>query len=118
MVRRELDATFAAEIEGEGVAARSHHIGDHPRFQAMAFGAYAIAAAANAGKVTAYHGNPLAINYAEWLGFLRATYKFARGRALSPTDVLIGAGLSNAEALSHGWPDLDAADPAFPSLEP
>ena len=117
IVRRELDPAFAAQIDREGMIAGSHHIGDHPRFQAMAFGAYAIAVAANAGKIAVYHGNPLVLNYAEWLGFIRAAYKFAQGRAVSPTDVLIRAGLGNAEALSRGWPDLDLGDPAFPGAD-
>jgi len=117
IVRRELDPAFADDIEHEAELTGCYHIGDHPRFQAMAFGAYAIAVAADTGKLAAYHGNPLAINYAEWLGFLRATYKFAQGRTPSPTNVLIGASLNNAAALSRGWPDLGAADPAFPSLD-
>jgi hypothetical protein len=117
VVRRELDPTFAAEIDAEAAAAGSRHIGDHPRFQAMAFGAYAIAAAANAGKVAAFHGNPLAINYATWLGFLRATFKFAQGRAVNPTDVLVRASLGNAQALAQGWPNLNTADDDFPRLD-
>ena len=116
LVRRALDPAFAAGIEHEGRIALADHIGDHPRFQAMAFGAYAIAAAANAGKIAVYHGNPLAINYATWLGFLRAAFKFAQGRAVSPTDVLTRTSLANAEALSHGWPKLDRASDELPHI--
>jgi len=116
IVRRELDPAFAEEIEHEGQVACSRHLGDHPRYQAMAFGAYAIAAAANAGKIAAYHGNPLALNYAEWLGFLRAAYKFAQGRSVSPTDILTRTGLANAEALANGWPDIDVDDPRLPTI--
>ncbi len=37
----------------------------------MLLSAHAIASASNAGKVYLRAGNPLAINYAEWLAFLR-----------------------------------------------
>ena len=42
-MRRELDPAFAADIDRTGMIEGAHHTGDHPRFQAMAFGAYAIA---------------------------------------------------------------------------
>lgn len=37
----------------------------------MLLSAHAIASAANIGKVALQQGNPLAINYAEWLALLR-----------------------------------------------
>jgi len=117
LVRRSLDPAFAADIEHEGLIAGADHVGDHPRFQAMAFGAYAIAASANAGKIAVYHGNPLAINYATWLGFLRAAFKFAQGRAVSPSDILARTSLASAEALSRGWPTVEPHEQAFPSIE-
>ena len=42
-----------------------------PKYRSMLLAAHGIAAAANAGKVALYQGNPLAINYAEWLAFAR-----------------------------------------------
>ena len=42
-----------------------------PKYRSMLLAAHGIAAAANAGKVALYQGNPLAINYAEWLAFVR-----------------------------------------------
>ncbi|NUU95102.1 hypothetical protein XO10_02175 [Marinitoga sp. 1135] len=43
----------------------------NPKFRSMLLTSHSIAAAANAGKVMIYHGNPLAINYAEWLALIR-----------------------------------------------
>ncbi|MEM6448495.1 MAG: hypothetical protein AAF704_18305 [Cyanobacteria bacterium P01_D01_bin.123] len=46
--------------------AESHH-----KIRTMLLAAHGVAAAANAGKVILYQGNPLAVNYAEWLALLR-----------------------------------------------
>lgn len=42
-----------------------------PKYRSMLLAAHGVAAAANAGKVALYQGNPLAINQAEWMAFLR-----------------------------------------------
>ena len=42
-----------------------------PKYRSMLLASHAIACAANAGKVYLYQGNPLAINYAEWLTMIR-----------------------------------------------
>ncbi|CEI72716.1 hypothetical protein [Romboutsia hominis] len=42
-----------------------------PKYRSMLLSAHAIASAMNAGKVTLAQGNPLAINYSEWLALLR-----------------------------------------------
>ena len=42
-----------------------------PKYRSMLLTAHGVAAAANAGKVALYQGNPLAINQAEWMAFLR-----------------------------------------------
>ncbi|MGH3089993.1 MAG: hypothetical protein ACRDSJ_22155 [Rubrobacteraceae bacterium] len=41
------------------------------KYRSMLLTAHGVAAAANAGKVALYQGNPLAINQAEWMAFLR-----------------------------------------------
>lgn len=51
-------------------------LGSHPKYRLMLLCAHGVAAAANAGKVALYQGNPLAINEAQWLAF---------GRYLFPT---------------------------------
>ena len=116
-IRLELDPDFAEDIRREAEAAGSQGVADHPRYPAMAFGAHALAAAANAGKVALAGGNVLLINYPEWQRFVVAAAQFAEGRADSPTDVLVRRGLANAEALSRGRPDLDAGNPAFPRAD-
>lgn len=51
-------------------------LGSHPKYRLMLLCSHGVAAAANAGKVALYQGNPLAINEAQWL---------ALGRYLLPT---------------------------------
>jgi len=42
-----------------------------PKYRSMLLSAHAIACAGNAGKIALMQGNPLAINYAEWLALTR-----------------------------------------------
>lgn len=42
-----------------------------PKYRSMLLSAHAIACAGNAGKVALMQGNPLAVNYAEWLALTR-----------------------------------------------
>jgi hypothetical protein len=46
-------------------------LGSHPQYRSMLLTAHAIAAAGNAGKIALMQGNPLAINQAEWMAFVR-----------------------------------------------
>ena len=46
-------------------------LANNPKYRSMLLSAHAIASAANIGKVALQQGNPLAINYAEWLALLR-----------------------------------------------
>jgi len=46
-------------------------LADNPKYRSMLLLAHAIAAAANAGKVALYQGNPLAINQAQWMALFR-----------------------------------------------
>lgn len=43
----------------------------HPKYRSMMLTAHLIATLGNAGKITLLQGNPLAINWAEWLAFFR-----------------------------------------------
>ena len=47
------------------------NISSNPKYRSMLLSAHAIASASNVGKVYLRAGNPLAINYAEWLALLR-----------------------------------------------
>lgn len=46
-------------------------VAQSPKYRSMLLAAHGVAASANAGKVALYQGNPLAINQAEWMAFLR-----------------------------------------------
>ena len=43
----------------------------HPKYRSMLLAAHSIAALGNAGKIALMQGNPLAINYAEWIALFR-----------------------------------------------
>jgi len=115
-LRNEFDPEYAEDVRREAEIACSEGVGDHPRYQALAFGAHAVAAAANAGKVALSGGNLLLVNYPEWLRFVQVTIQLGQSRATSPTDVLVRTGLTNVEALANGWPDVDIADPRLPTI--
>lgn len=87
-----------------------------PRFQALALAAHATASAANAGKVAIYQGNPLALNYAQWLRFFQAAFMVAQTKMRSPSEILRGYAGANGRALSEGWPATAVDDPQFPTL--
>lgn len=115
-IRRKVDAEYGAECEREAHVAGAVRTGDHPRFITMALGAHGIAAAANVGKVTFSAGNPLAINYAQWLKFLHSLYKWYSLKVVSPSDLLIRQGQWNLRLLETGWPDIEADSDGFPEL--
>jgi hypothetical protein len=46
-------------------------LGSHPKYRSILLTAHGIAAAGNAGKIALMQGNPLAINQAEWMAFIR-----------------------------------------------
>lgn len=115
-LRRRLDGAYDEEVQRQAEVAGAEKVGEHPRFQAITLTAHAVAAAANAGKVAVYAGNPLAINYAQWLRFTHATWQFTKTKLRSPSDVLIGTGLANARDLDGmAFADL-VADPDFPTF--
>lgn len=46
-------------------------LGENPKYRSMLLSSHSIASAANVGKVYLRQGNPLAINYAEWMALVR-----------------------------------------------
>jgi hypothetical protein len=55
------------------------HLAGNPKYRAMLLASHGIAALANAGKVALCQGNPLAVNYAEWMalfGYLIPSVKY------------------------------------------
>lgn len=47
------------------------NVASNPKYRTMLLMAHGIATLGNAGKITLMQGNPLAINYAEWMAFIR-----------------------------------------------
>lgn len=46
-------------------------LASHPKYRSMLLMSHSIATLGNAGKVVLMQGNPLAVNYAEWIAFVR-----------------------------------------------
>lgn len=47
------------------------NLASHPKYRTMLLIAHSIATLGNAGKIALMQGNPLAINYAEWIALIR-----------------------------------------------
>jgi hypothetical protein len=47
------------------------NLASHPKYRTMLLIAHSIATLGNAGKIALMQGNPLAINYAEWMALIR-----------------------------------------------
>ncbi|TEU11209.1 MAG: hypothetical protein E3J21_24265 [Anaerolineales bacterium] len=107
VIRRALDEEYKADCQVEQDMLGEDKLGRHPRYRKLAFWGHAVATAGNAGKVLIYQGNPLAINYPQWLaffGYLAANLKL---HFASVTDVIIGKARRNALAIERGWEELD-----------
>ena len=117
LLRQKLDSDYAVLTEREAALAGSTTTSRHPRFLLMALLTHSIAVAANAGKVACYGGNPLAINYAQWLRFTQSLLAWMQTKCVSPSDIIVRAVRANAMTL-EGWPGFDAQDPTFPTFEP
>lgn len=115
-VRRKLDSEYESEAIHLERVCGSQSVSDHPTFQAMALTSHTIATAANAGKVAIYGGSPLAINYPQWLTFIKSAMAFVRGRLRSPSEVLAAHAMANLVELDEGWPLIEVDDPTFPVL--
>ena len=115
-IRRKLDDNYETQAVHIERASGASSTSAHPTFQAMALIAHVVGSAANAGKVAIYQGNPLAVNYAQWLRFVHTAMSFVGTRLRSPSDVLMGHAKANLLELDDGWPtvEVDALD--FPSL--
>ena len=115
-LRQKWDNEYAEEMAYEKDFSKAQKTGDYPRFQSLALTAHLIGSAANAGKIAVYSGNPLAVNYAQWLRFLQAAYQWLKARWKSPTDLLIARSRANLLAIDRGWPDF-SFDTSFPCLK-
>lgn len=117
-IRQWRDPEFAEDIERERRLRGTKRYLFTPRYEAMSLLTHSIAAAANAGKIAASGGNPLALNIAQWVRFGAALFQFARTRMTSPTDVLLATARANQTDLDRGWPLPPPEDPGWPELVP
>jgi len=80
--------------------------GGHPKYRSMLLAAHGVAAAANAGKVALYQGNPLAINMAQWMALFRYLVPSIKYWAFDRHRLK----MQHLEAINdNGWGDLEAA---------
>lgn len=115
-LRGQLDEAWLETTRAEAVQTSGARVGDHPRFQTMSLIAHGIAAGSNAGKIVLYHGNPVALNYTQWLWFARSFTRWYGARLANPTDLLLRRASANARALDEAWPLVDAEDDGFPTI--
>lgn len=116
-LRHHFDDEWREQVDHEERIAGSSGVRQHPRYEAMALGSHLIACAANGGKIALYGGSPLALNYAQWMRFLHATYRYSRRWFISPSELMIRHAAANADALLDGWPDIDFSLPDAPTLD-
>ena len=117
-LRRHFDEGYDAEVcyTAEVAGEKSWRFNRHPRFMGMKLTAHTIGAAMNAGKVAIHQGNPLAVNYTQWLSFARDAVRFAGLKTQKPGEVVRGHVYANARRLEEGWDDIDVSHPDFPDL--
>lgn len=113
-LRRHLEPEYDVNVARLSDIAGTPRIGSNPRFLAMSLAAHRIACAANAGKIAVYDGNPLALNYAQWLTFLKSSFSWCSTQWQSPSEVLARYGQANERLLDERWPWVLASDPKFP----
>lgn len=115
-LRAHYDLEWRDRIDGEQELSAARSLSEHPRFQAMTLLAHGVAAAANVGKIAMYGGNPVALNYTQWLQFGRAFFCWYQTHLTGPTELLMRRASRSLEALDHGWSSLDASAAGFPTL--
>jgi hypothetical protein len=101
--RRYLDPDYDRRWIAAGPADGSR---SHPKHIVLRLIGDAIASAANAGKIAVYGGNPLALNYAQWLSLIRSAVTYASHAGSSATDVMLEKAKRNEETLGREWEDL------------
>ncbi len=105
--RRYLDSEYDLDCRAEEETDAPKR--QHPRYKSMRLIGDALACAANAGKVAIlYQGNPLALNYPQWLALARSSTSYLADRLESPTGALVTRSLQNERALEEEWDVLYA----------
>jgi hypothetical protein len=114
--RRFLDKEYDDRLSYESNYAGRDAISHHPRYLAMATIAHLIACACNAGKIVIYQGNPLALNYAQWLRFIHAALSWQRSKMRQPSELLRGLVEAQLDYLESRWPASAYEVDDFPTL--
>lgn len=104
-LRQRYDGEYRADVEAEGARAVAERVSDHPRYQAISLLAHGIATAGNLGKLAIAGGNPLTLNYPQWLMLAKRLL----GTLVRPRTA--GAVQAQAEhnrvVLDAGWSKVD-----------
>ncbi len=105
-LRGAFDDEWSSRCDDEARMAGSDRAGSHPRFLMMGLLAHGIATAANAGKIAASGGNPLAWNAAQWARFAQLIGKWWGAQPRSAAAAIAARSDINLEQLLDGWPDV------------
>lgn len=114
-LRMTLDADYRCLNEEDALLAGTSSTGDHPRFRALALAANGVGATMNVAKIAAFGGNPLAMNYAQWVAFIRSLLRYTDTELLKPgatTDALLRQYTLNRHRLDQLWQAAEQGDPS------
>jgi hypothetical protein len=114
-LRRRFDEEYGRLVKAEA-SSGTVDSRNHPRMRSMELVGHLVATAANAGKVSIYGGNPLAINYAQWLQFISSSFAFMRSYDMNTSNVLAKHTKRNLRMLYEGWDDPVFSEPDFPTI--
>lgn len=103
-IRGAMDADWSSRCDDEARMAGTTRTASHPRFLMMSLLAHGIATAANAGKIAAAGGNPLAWNAAQWARFAQLVTAWWEAQPWSAADAIATRSDINLERLLEGWP--------------
>ncbi len=87
-MRRYLDEEYEELVTAETAYTGHDSISHHVRFIGIATIAHMVACGVNAGKIAVYQGNPLALNYAQWLRFAQCALAWQQAKLQQPSAVL------------------------------
>jgi hypothetical protein len=114
-LRRRFDEEYGRLIQAES-SSGTVDSRNHPRMRSMELVGHLVATAANAGKASVYGGNPLAINYAQWLLFISSSFAFMGSYDLNTSNVLAKHTERNLRMLYEGWENPVFSEPDFPTI--
>jgi len=92
-LRSSLDPSFEQQTDS---------VGDDPRYQAISLLAHGVAAACDAAQF-AITGNPLTLNWAEWMVFAKKLSDWLKATSPRPTTLLAQQFTANRQYLDSGW---------------